>query len=103
MEVAADLSRQLARPVAVDPAIANQTFRGTLDMRRIVNDPAQLGPLLGVRDAPVYVAQQLAYATGIIQGALRRLGVAASVPHVMSCCSRRLPRSSGRGDATAPT
>ena len=32
-----------------------------------------------MRDAPVYVAQQLAYATGIIQGALRRLGVAASV------------------------
>lgn len=49
MEVAADLSRQLARPVAVDPAIANRTFRGTLDMRRIGNDPAQLGPLLGVR------------------------------------------------------
>lgn len=49
VEVAADLSRQLACPVSVDPAVAHQTFRGTLDMRRIGNDPALLGPLLGVR------------------------------------------------------
>ena len=48
-EVAADLSRHLARPIAVDPAIAGRTFRGTLDVRDAGADPQVLGSLLGVR------------------------------------------------------
>lgn len=48
-EVASDLSRHLARPVTVAPAIAGRPFRGTLDVRRIGGDPVLLGNLLDVR------------------------------------------------------
>lgn len=48
-EVAEDLSRHLATPVAVAPALANRPFRGTIDLRRAGTDPALLGALLDVR------------------------------------------------------
>lgn len=48
-EVASDLSRHLARPVSVAPAIAARTFRGTLDLRRAGGDARLLGDLLDVR------------------------------------------------------
>lgn len=48
-EVAADLTRHLARPVRAAPAIARRTFRGTLDVGTVRDRPALLGQLLGVR------------------------------------------------------
>lgn len=47
-EVAADLSRHLARHVRAAPAVARRTFRGTLDVRTVQDRPALLGQLLGV-------------------------------------------------------
>jgi transmembrane sensor len=47
-EVAADLSRQLGRRVIAAPAIAGRTFRGTLDVTTVANQPALLGTLLDV-------------------------------------------------------
>ncbi|MEG3164395.1 FecR domain-containing protein [Sphingomonas sp. PB2P19] len=47
-EVAADLSRQTGRRIAVAPAIATRTFRGTLDAATVKARPALLGTLLGV-------------------------------------------------------
>ncbi|TCP31826.1 FecR domain-containing protein [Sphingomonas sp. BK235] len=47
-EVAADLSRQLGRRVAVVPAVAARPFRGTLELARLRGDPAALGALLDV-------------------------------------------------------
>ncbi|MBB3693445.1 FecR family protein [Sphingomonas sp. BK580] len=48
-EVAADLSRQLGRPVRVAPALARRPFRGTLDLTALRADPVTLGALLDVR------------------------------------------------------
>ncbi|MEH3121587.1 MAG: FecR domain-containing protein [Sphingomonas phyllosphaerae] len=48
-EVAADLSRELRRPVKVVPAIAARPFRGTLALARLRDDPVTLGMLLDVR------------------------------------------------------
>ena len=48
-DVARDLSRQLGRPVAADPAIADRPFSGTIDIRNLKDDPALLGRLLAVR------------------------------------------------------
>lgn len=48
-EVATDLSRHLARPIAVTPSIALRTFRGTLDVQRAGADPELLGILLDVQ------------------------------------------------------
>ncbi|SEN11130.1 FecR family protein [Sphingomonas gellani] len=47
-EVAADLSRQLGRRVAVAPSLARRKFRGTLDMATVGRKPALLGTLLDV-------------------------------------------------------
>jgi len=47
--VAEDVSRFLARPVTVAPAIAARPFRGTIDLEAVRRDPAVLGPLMDVR------------------------------------------------------
>ena len=47
-EVAEDLSRQLARPIAASPSLAGLLFRGTLTTDAIQNNPQLLGTLLGV-------------------------------------------------------
>ncbi|WP_380785973.1 FecR family protein [Sphingomonas sp. R86521] len=47
-EVAADLSRHLGRRVTAAPAIAGRTFRGTLDVKTVADQPALLGTLLDV-------------------------------------------------------
>jgi transmembrane sensor len=47
-EVAADLSRQLGRPIHAAPEVARRTFRGTLDVRALKDRPALLGELLDV-------------------------------------------------------
>ncbi len=46
--VAEDVSRFLARPVTVAPAIAMRPFRGTIDLDAVRRDPAVLGPLMDV-------------------------------------------------------
>lgn len=46
--VVEDVSRFLARPVTVAPAIAMRPFRGTIDLEAVRRDPAVLGPLMGV-------------------------------------------------------
>ncbi len=46
--VVEDVSRFLARPVTVAPAIARRPFRGTIDLEAVRRDPAVLGPLMGV-------------------------------------------------------
>ncbi len=46
--VAEDVSRFLARPVTVAPAIATRPFRGTIDLQAVRRDPAVLGPLMDV-------------------------------------------------------
>ena len=46
--VAEDVSRFLARPVTVAPAIATRPFRGTIDLDAVRRDPAVLGPLMDV-------------------------------------------------------
>ena len=47
--VAEDVSRFLAQPVTVAPAIAARPFRGTIDLEAVRRDPAVLGPLMDVR------------------------------------------------------
>ncbi|WP_230482903.1 FecR family protein [Sphingomonas sp. Leaf21] len=47
-DVAEDVSRFLAQPIAVTPAIANKPFRGTIDLDAIRRDPRLLGPLMDV-------------------------------------------------------
>lgn len=46
--VVEDMSRFLAQPVTVAPAIAARPFRGTIDLEAVRRDPAVLGPLLDV-------------------------------------------------------
>ncbi|PZU09820.1 MAG: iron dicitrate transport regulator FecR [Sphingomonas sp.] len=48
-QVSADLSRALGHRIAVAPAIATRSFRGTISLDVVRDDPARLGPLLNVR------------------------------------------------------
>ncbi|WFD04358.1 hypothetical protein MOBT1_003065 [Malassezia obtusa] len=81
----------------IDNLRTNHRVRRVLTQGVFVLQDAAFRPLLHARDAPAYVDQQLAFATGVVQGALRRLGVAATVQADASA----LPQCTSPPDAGA--